>query len=84
MGASSSSTPQAIATPLPTTKQIHSDGRDVQAHALIALSVKRTMIPHIRSVTMAKQAWDVLARLYAGCNEANVAYLRKELESLHM
>ena len=56
----------------------------MQAHALIALSVKRTMIPHICSATTAKQAWDILAHLYAGRNEANVAYLRKQLESLHM
>ena len=43
MGATSFITPRAVATPLPTTEQIPWDGRDVQAHALIALSVKRSM-----------------------------------------
>ena len=62
---------------LPTLEQSRWDGRDVQAHALIALSIKHTMVPHIRSATSAKQAWDILAHLYAGRNEANVAYLQK-------
>lgn len=67
---------------MPTAEQLCWDGRDAQAHALIALSVKHTMVPHIRSAKSAKQAW--LAHLYAGRNEANVAYLRKQLESKHM
>ncbi|MCO5580597.1 hypothetical protein L7F22_034467 [Adiantum nelumboides] len=57
------------------------DVKDVQAHALIALSVKHTIIPHIRSAKSAKEAWDILAGLYAGRNEAKIALLRKELES---
>ncbi|MCO5564729.1 hypothetical protein L7F22_018397 [Adiantum nelumboides] len=48
---------------------------------VIVLSVKRTITPHIRSAKSAKQAWDVLAGLYAGCNEAKIALMRKELES---
>ncbi|MCO5603068.1 hypothetical protein L7F22_057212 [Adiantum nelumboides] len=66
---------------LPTAEQAHWDVKDVQAHALIALSVKRTITPHIRSAKSAKQAWDILAGLYAGRNEAKIALLRKELES---
>ena len=62
---------------LPTAEQVRWDGRDAQAHALIALSVKRTIVPHIRSAKTAQQAWDTLAQLYAGRNEAHVAYLRK-------
>ncbi|MCO5584252.1 hypothetical protein L7F22_038176 [Adiantum nelumboides] len=54
---------------------------DAQAHALIALSMKRTITSHIRSTKSAKQAWDILAGLYAGRNEAKIALLRKELES---
>ncbi|MCO5561127.1 hypothetical protein L7F22_014748 [Adiantum nelumboides] len=54
---------------------------DAQAHALIALSMKRTITPHICSAKSAKQAWDIMAGLYAGCNEAKIALLRKELES---
>ena len=84
MGVSSSSTPHATIAPLPTAKQIHWDGRDAEAHALIALYVKRSMIPHIRSAKSAKQAWDILAHNYARCNEENVAYLRQQLESVHM
>jgi len=60
------------------------DGRDVHAHSLIALSVKRTIIPHIRSCKSSKDAWNTLAQLYQVRNEARVAYLRKQLESEHM
>ena len=84
MGATGSNTSHAAGAVLPTAEQLCWDGRDAQAHALIALSIKRSMIPHIRSATSIKQAWDILAHLYAGCNEANVAYLRKQLESKHM
>ena len=41
---------------LPTIEQVHWDGRDAQAHALIALSVKHTFVPHIRSARIAKQS----------------------------
>ena len=75
VGAAGLGTSRAAAV-LPTAEQGRWDGRDAQAHALIALSVKRTMVPHICSATSAKQAWDILAHLYAG--------LRKQLESLHM
>ena len=39
---------------LPTAEQSHWDGRDAQAHALIALLVKRSMVPHIPSTTLEK------------------------------
>ena len=65
-------------------EQARWDVRDAQAHALIALSVKRTITPHIHSAKSAKQAWDILADLYASCNEAKIALLRKELESQTM
>ncbi|MCO5601338.1 hypothetical protein L7F22_055458 [Adiantum nelumboides] len=57
------------------------DVKDAQAHALIALSVKRTITPHICSAKSAKQAWDILAGFHAGRNEAKIALLCKELES---
>ena len=60
-----------------TQEQKRWDGRDAHAHALIALSVKRTIIPHIRSCKTTKEAWDVLCTLYQARNEARVAYLRK-------
>ncbi|MCO5552410.1 hypothetical protein L7F22_005921 [Adiantum nelumboides] len=66
---------------LPTAEQARWDAKDAQAHALIVLSVKRTITPHICSTKSAKQAWDILAGLYAGRNEAKIALLRKELES---
>ncbi|MCO5559117.1 hypothetical protein L7F22_012709 [Adiantum nelumboides] len=66
---------------LPTTEQARWDVKDAQAYALIALSVKHTITPHIRSAKSAKQAWVILAGLYAGRNEAKIALLRKELES---
>ena len=51
---------------------------------MLALSVKRAIIPHICSCNTSKYAWDVLATLYQARNEARVAYLRKQLESEHM
>ncbi|MCO5550153.1 hypothetical protein L7F22_003635 [Adiantum nelumboides] len=66
---------------LPTAEQARWDVKDAQVHASIALSVKRTITPHIRSAKSAKQAWDILAGLYAGRNKAKIALLHKELES---
>ncbi|MCO5585732.1 hypothetical protein L7F22_039668 [Adiantum nelumboides] len=71
----------AVRFVLPTTEQVRWDVKDAQAHALIALFVKRTITPHIHLVKSVKQAWDILASLYAGRNEAKIALLRKELES---
>ena len=61
--------------PPPTAEQICWDGKDVQVHALLALSIKHTIIPHICSCKTAKEAWDTLATLYQARNEARVAYL---------
>ncbi|MCO5557572.1 hypothetical protein L7F22_011138 [Adiantum nelumboides] len=55
----------AVRSVLPTAEQARWDVKDAQAHALIALSVKRTITPHIRSAKSAKQAWDIMAGLYA-------------------
>ena len=71
----SSSSTVTSSTP-PTQEQLRWDGKDAQAHALIALYMKR-IIPHILS-------WDTLASLYVVCNEARVAYLRKQLEDVYM
>ena len=73
----------ATVSVVPTAEQLCWDGRDAQAHALIAFSVKRAT-PHIRSCKIAKDAWDTLTTLYQARNEARVAYLRKQLESEHM
>ena len=81
--ASSSSTSASTPSP-PTQEQTKWDGKDAQAHALIALSVKRHIVPHVRSCTSSKQAWDTLASLYTVSNEARVAFLRKKLEDLSM
>ena len=48
---------------LPNAEQLRWDGKDAQAHALIAFSVKRAIIPHIRSCKIE--------------NETHAAYLRK-------
>ena len=74
----------ATVSVVPTAEQLRWDGRDDQAHALIALSLKHAIIPHIRSCKTAKDAWDTLTTLYQVRNEAHVAYLRKQLESEHM
>ena len=62
---------------VPNAEQLCWDGRDAQAHALIALFVKRAIIPHIRSCKTTKDVWDTLTTLYQARNEARVAYLRK-------
>ncbi|MCO5547872.1 hypothetical protein L7F22_001324 [Adiantum nelumboides] len=66
---------------LPTAEQARWDVKDAQTHALIALSVKCTITPHICSAKFAKQAREIMAGLYAGCSEAKIALLCKELES---
>ena len=38
-------------------------------------------MPHIRFCRAAKEAWDTLARLYHGSNEARIAYLKKQLDT---
>lgn len=48
----------------PTAKQLCWDGNDAQAHALLALSIKRAIIPHIRSCKTLKEAWDTLATFH--------------------
>ena len=73
-----------FATALSTFEHVHWDGKDAQAHALLALSVKCVIIPHIHSCKTLKEAWDTLATLYQARNEVLVAYLRKRLESEHM
>ena len=49
---------------LPMAEQAHWDVRDAQAHALIALSMKRTITPQICLVKSTKHAWDILVGLY--------------------
>ena len=56
----------------------------MQAHALLALCVKCGIIRHVCSCRTTKDAWDTLATLDQVCNEANVAYLHKQIESNHM
>ena len=73
--AGSSTVAKTIRAPPPTAEQICWDGRDVQAHALLALSVKHAIILHILSCRTSKDVWDVLATLYQARNEARVAYL---------
>ena len=83
-GSNSDAPPVPQVLPPPIVDQTRWDGRDAQAHALIVLSVKRTIIPHNQSCKNEKDAWNTLARLYQVRNEARVAYLRKQLESEHM
>ncbi|MCO5572660.1 hypothetical protein L7F22_026418 [Adiantum nelumboides] len=54
----------AVCTLPSTIEQICCDSRDSQAHAMIALSIKRNITPYICSARIAKQAWDILAGLY--------------------
>ena len=61
----------------PATQELKRwNSRVAQTHALIALSVKWTIIPHIRSCKATKEAWDVLCTLCQARNEARVAYLQ--------
>ncbi|MCO5587422.1 hypothetical protein L7F22_041371 [Adiantum nelumboides] len=54
---------------------------DVAGPSARTAAARCTVTPHIRSAKSAKQAWDILAILYASRNEAKIALLRKELES---
>ncbi|MCO5549107.1 hypothetical protein L7F22_002573 [Adiantum nelumboides] len=45
---------------LPTGEQICWASKDSQAHAMIALSIKRNITPHIHSTSTTKLAWDIL------------------------
>ena len=67
-----------------TSSQPKWDGKDTQAHVVIALSVKRHIVPHIQSCTISKSARDVLKNLYAQRNEARVAMLKRHLEETMM
>ncbi|MCO5606040.1 hypothetical protein L7F22_060227 [Adiantum nelumboides] len=71
----------AVRVVLLTTEQAHWNVKDAHAHALNALSVKRTITPHIFSTKSSKQAWEILTGLYAGRNEAKITLLLKEMES---
>ena len=44
----------------PTYAQLKWDGKDAEAHALITLSIKCHIVPHIQSCTTSKSAWYVL------------------------
>ncbi|MCO5604348.1 hypothetical protein L7F22_058513 [Adiantum nelumboides] len=71
----------AVRAVLPTAEQTCWVVKDAHAHELIVFFIKRTITPHNFSTKFAKQAWDILASHYAGCKEAKIALLRKELES---
>ena len=79
-GSSSIVVPPVIAPPL-TVEQTCWDGKDVQAHAIIAMSAKRAITSHIRSCKTTKEAYDALANLYHGKNKARIAYFKKQLDS---
>ncbi|MCO5564315.1 hypothetical protein L7F22_017975 [Adiantum nelumboides] len=68
----------AVRFVLPIAEQAYQDVKDVQAYALIALSVKRTITPHICSAKSARQAWDILASLYVGRNELESKIMNEE------
>lgn len=65
-------------------KQKKWDRRDAQAHSVIALSVKRSILPHIRSCKTSKSAWEVLAKMFQVKNTAKVFFLRNQLSTLKM
>ncbi|MCO5554691.1 hypothetical protein L7F22_008224 [Adiantum nelumboides] len=43
--------------------------------------MKRTITPNIYSTKSVKQAWHIMAGLYAGHNETKIALLNKEVDS---
>lgn len=51
------------------------DRRDAQAHSMVALAVKRSILPHIRSCKTSKSAWETLYTMYRVKNPARVVYL---------
>ena len=67
-----------------TQEQRRWDSRDAQAVALIALSVKKSVIPHIRSCRTSKVAWDTLEDLFQTRNAARISFLKREILNLRM
>ena len=60
-------------------------GRYMWARDLIVtLSIKHSIISHIFSCDIVKEAWDVLANMYCTGNKVGVSYLCKKLESFYM
>ena len=52
--------------------------------AVIALTIKRSITPHIRSCKTSKQAWDVLKTMFQSKNNAQISFLKKELDNVRM
>lgn len=75
----------AIAGPAaPTAEQKRWDTRDAQAMSVIALTIKRSITPHIRSCKTSNLAWEILQEMFGSKNAARVEYLKKQLDKLEM
>ncbi|KAI5066855.1 hypothetical protein GOP47_0017383 [Adiantum capillus-veneris] len=52
--------------------------------AVIALTIKRTTTPHIRSCRTCEDAWNTLQAMFGGRNAARIDFLKKQLDKIQM
>ncbi|KAI5053925.1 hypothetical protein GOP47_0031183 [Adiantum capillus-veneris] len=52
--------------------------------AMIALTIKRTITPHIRSCRTSEDAWNTLQAMFGGRNAARIEFLKKQLDKIQM
>ncbi|KAI5065418.1 hypothetical protein GOP47_0020113 [Adiantum capillus-veneris] len=67
-----------------TLEQKKWDTKDSQAMAVIALTIKRTITPHIRSCSTSEDAWNTLQDMFGGRNAARIEFLKKQLDKIQM
>ncbi|KAI5054075.1 hypothetical protein GOP47_0031033, partial [Adiantum capillus-veneris] len=67
-----------------TPEQKRWDTKDAQAMDVIALTIKRTITPHIRSCRTSEDAWNTLQAMFGGRNAARIEFLKKQLDKIQM
>ena len=68
----------------PTLEPKRWDTKDAQAMAVIALTIKRSITPHIRSCRTLHNAWEILQSMFSSKNDARIQFLRKQFDKLEM
>ncbi|KAI5070918.1 hypothetical protein GOP47_0013169 [Adiantum capillus-veneris] len=67
-----------------TPEQKRWDTKDAQAMAVIALTIKRTITPYIRSCRTSEDAWNTLQAMFGERNAARIEFLKKQLDKIQM
>jgi hypothetical protein len=58
--------------------------RETKAKVLLRMSVKNSIIPHIRDCKMSKETWEILKGLYETTNSNRILFLKTKLLSIKM